>query len=87
MCKTHGEANGVGVYLSSAGNNGELGTWYTSAPGTGIDVISVGSVDKFVTEHPSWNLAKHRVNSTVTPIQNATIYFNGEETVPIVSLF
>ena len=86
MCKTHGEASGVAVYLSPAGNSGEFGTWHTSAPATGKDVISVGSVDKFVTEPSSRKLAKHRVNSTVTPIQNATIYVDGSETIPIVSL-
>ena len=78
--------SGMGVDSSVAGNDGELGPWYTSAPGTGKNVISVGSVDKFVTVPPPWNLANRGVNSTITPIQNATIYVNGEEAAPIVSL-
>ena len=71
---------------SPAGNDGEFGPWFTSEPATGKDVISVGSVDKFVAEPSSWNLAKHRANSTETLIQNATVHVNGVEAVPIVSL-
>ena len=69
-----------------AGNDGEFGPWYTSSPGTGKGVISVGSVDKFVTGSLLWNLANHGVNSTRLRIQNATIYVNGEEVTPIVRL-
>lgn len=46
----------------------------------------MGSVDKFVTGPSFWNLAKNRANSIIYPVQNATIYVNGEEVDPIVSL-
>lgn len=75
------------VYPSTAGNAGEAGPWYFSSPATGIDVIAVGSVDKYVAEPPSWNLINHRVTSTVTPVQNATVYVNGTEVAPIVSFY
>lgn len=86
MRKAHSGTNGTGVDPSPAGNNGRLGAWYTSYPAGGKDVISVGSVDKFVVDPSSRNLAKHRANSTVTLIQNATIHVNDEEVEPIVSL-
>lgn len=35
------------VVTIAAGNEGEFGAWYTSSPGNGIDVISVGSVEKY----------------------------------------
>jgi len=76
----------MGADPSPAGNDGEFGPWYTSMPATGKNVISVGSVDKFVAEPPSWNLTKHQANSTVTLIQNATVHVNGLEAVPIVNL-
>lgn len=34
------------IVTIAAGNNGEYGAWYTSSPGSGIGVISVGSVDR-----------------------------------------
>jgi subtilisin family serine protease len=34
------------VVTIAAGNDGAYGSWYTSSPGNGIDVISVASVDK-----------------------------------------
>lgn len=37
-------ARGVSV-MASAGNGGYAGTFYTESPGSGVDVISVGSVD------------------------------------------
>jgi len=77
---------GAGVHPPPAGNDGELGPWYTSLPGTGKAAISVGSVGRSVTGSPLWNLANHGVNSTRSRIQNATIYVNGEEVAPIVSL-
>jgi subtilisin family serine protease len=37
----------MGKVLSiAAGNNGGIGSWYTSNPGGGLDVICVGSIDK-----------------------------------------
>ncbi|KAF7315658.1 Subtilisin-like protease [Mycena indigotica] len=36
------------VVTIAAGNDGEYGPWYTSSPGAGIGVISVGSVDNVV---------------------------------------
>ncbi|QRV81567.1 minor extracellular protease vpr protein [Ceratobasidium sp. AG-Ba] len=36
------------VVVSSAGNDGLFGSWYASGPATGIDTISVGSVDNIV---------------------------------------
>lgn len=50
----------MGVYSSLAGNDGALGPWYASAPATGKDVISVGSVDKFVTVFSPWNLTNNK---------------------------
>ena len=34
------------VVTIAAGNAGEDGLWYTSSPGNGINVISVGSTNK-----------------------------------------
>ena len=34
------------IVTIAAGNDGSDGSWYTSSPGNGIDVISVGSVEK-----------------------------------------
>ncbi|KAK7053257.1 hypothetical protein VNI00_003883 [Paramarasmius palmivorus] len=36
------------VVTVAAGNDGGSGAWFTSAPGNGVDVISVGSVDNIV---------------------------------------
>ncbi|KAG8743915.1 hypothetical protein FRC12_014922, partial [Ceratobasidium sp. 428] len=33
------------IVTIAAGNDGQYGSWYTSGPGTGLNVISVGSVD------------------------------------------
>lgn len=75
----------MSIHSSLVGNSGDSGSWYIESPATGKDVISVGSVDKFVTGPSPWNLSKHLVNSTIIPVQNATIYVNGEEVAPIVS--
>jgi len=75
------------TYPSPAGNDGELGAWYASAPATGLDVISVGSVDKFVAGPSLWALAKYLINSIIMPVQNATVLVNGKEVAPIVSLW
>ncbi|PVF93857.1 subtilisin-like protein [Serendipita vermifera] len=37
------------IVTIAAGNSGDAGMWYASSPGTGIDVISVGSVDNTMT--------------------------------------
>ncbi|QRW22547.1 pyrolysin [Rhizoctonia solani] len=37
------------IVTIAAGNDGQYGSWYTSGPGTGLSVISVGSVDNTVT--------------------------------------
>jgi subtilisin family serine protease len=34
------------IVTIAAGNDGEYGSWYTSSPANGLNVISVGSVDK-----------------------------------------
>jgi hypothetical protein len=34
------------IVTIAAGNDGSDGSWYTSSPGNGVDVISVGSVEK-----------------------------------------
>jgi len=34
------------IITMAVGDNGNLGSWCVSSPATGIDVISVGSVDK-----------------------------------------
>lgn len=34
------------VVTIAAGNDGDMGSWYASSPGTGLDVISVASIDK-----------------------------------------
>jgi len=57
--------SGTGVYSSLAGNDGTRGPWFASTPATGQDVISVGSVDKFVTGPSPWNLTNQQVNSTM----------------------
>ncbi|KAG8703544.1 hypothetical protein FRC12_018728 [Ceratobasidium sp. 428] len=36
------------IVTISAGNDGEYGSWYTSGPATGLDVIAVGSVDNTI---------------------------------------
>ncbi|KAG8738765.1 hypothetical protein FRC10_006482 [Ceratobasidium sp. 414] len=36
------------IVTIAAGNDGAYGSWYTSGPGTGLSVISVGSVDNTV---------------------------------------
>ncbi|KEP49742.1 minor extracellular protease vpr protein [Rhizoctonia solani 123E] len=38
------------IVTIAAGNDGDYGAWYTSGPGTGLDVISVGSVDDTVSQ-------------------------------------
>ena len=34
------------IVTIAAGNEGAYGSWYSSSPGNGIDVISVASIDK-----------------------------------------
>lgn len=36
------------IVTVAAGNDGQYGSWYASGPGTGLSVIAVGSVDKYV---------------------------------------
>jgi len=36
------------IITVAAGNDGDFGSWDTSSPATGKDVISIGSVDKSV---------------------------------------
>ncbi|KAG8732163.1 hypothetical protein FRC10_001188 [Ceratobasidium sp. 414] len=36
------------IVTVAAGNDGEFGSWYASTPATGLDVISVGSVDNSI---------------------------------------
>ncbi|CAE6418377.1 unnamed protein product [Rhizoctonia solani] len=36
------------IVTIAAGNDGQYGAWYASGPGTGLDVISVGSVDNTI---------------------------------------
>ncbi|CAE6379771.1 unnamed protein product [Rhizoctonia solani] len=38
------------IVTIAAGNDGKYGAWYASGPGTGLDVISVGSVDNTVSQ-------------------------------------
>ncbi|KEP46652.1 minor extracellular protease vpr protein [Rhizoctonia solani 123E] len=38
------------IVTIAAGNDGNYGAWYASGPGTGLDVISVGSVDNTVSQ-------------------------------------
>jgi subtilisin family serine protease len=40
------------VVVIAAGNDGQLGSWYSSSPGNGIGVISVASVQKSVSIVP-----------------------------------
>ena len=40
------------VVTIAAGNDGNYGSWYTSSPGSGLDVISVASVEKCVAFSP-----------------------------------
>ncbi|KAF9650862.1 subtilisin-like protease [Thelephora ganbajun] len=54
------------VITIAAGNDGELGPWYTSAPATGKDVISMGSVDNTIT--PIQNVTIHVNSEEVAPI-------------------
>ncbi|CEL53508.1 Minor extracellular protease vpr OS=Bacillus subtilis (strain 168) GN=vpr PE=1 SV=1 [Rhizoctonia solani AG-1 IB] len=36
------------IVTTAAGNDGEYGAWYISSPATGLDVISVGSIDNSI---------------------------------------
>ncbi|CUA68407.1 Minor extracellular protease vpr [Rhizoctonia solani] len=38
------------IVTIAAGNDGQYGAWYASGPGTGLDVISVGSVDNTLSQ-------------------------------------
>ncbi|KAG5637854.1 hypothetical protein DXG03_004305, partial [Asterophora parasitica] len=75
-------ASGIIVTIA-AGNDGAVGSWYTASPGTGIDVITVASVD---------NTAIPLQNATVGGVAHAPItYFqtfplNVTETLPIYAL-
>lgn len=48
------------VVTIAAGNEGAYGAWYASSPGTGLDVISVASVDNTVI--PAQNATVHGVS-------------------------
>ncbi|EJF57652.1 subtilisin-like protease [Dichomitus squalens LYAD-421 SS1] len=47
------------IVTIAAGNDGSVGSWYTSGPGNGIDAISVASVDNTII--PLQNLTVHGV--------------------------
>ena len=87
MRQTHDGMIGMVAYSSLAGNDGQSGPWDAASPATGKDVISVGSVDKFVVGPSPWVLANRRVNSLITLAQNATVLVNGEKAAPIVSVW
>ena len=82
---SHSGISRMGAYPSLAGNYGANGPWLPLAPAAAKSAIAVGSVDKLVTEHPSRNPSDHRLTSTVILIQNATVFINGQEGVPVVS--
>ncbi|KAG5644690.1 hypothetical protein DXG03_007913 [Asterophora parasitica] len=71
------------IVTIAAGNSGSSGSWYTSSPGNGIDVISVASVD---------NTVIPLQNATVGGVPHAPItYFQTfplkvTETLPIYAL-
>lgn len=44
------------IVTIAAGNDGQYGSWYASGPGTGLNVISVGSVDKYVCSYAPRNI-------------------------------
>ena len=81
----HGGISRAGAYPSLVGNDGASGPWLPQAPAAGKAVIAVGSVDKLVTEPPSRNPSDHRLASTAMLIENATVFINGQEGVPVVS--
>ncbi|KAG8791007.1 hypothetical protein FRC12_010397 [Ceratobasidium sp. 428] len=43
-----GIADAGKIVTIAAGNDGQYGSWYTSSPGNGLNVISVGSVDNTI---------------------------------------
>ncbi|KAG6919367.1 hypothetical protein DXG01_006916 [Tephrocybe rancida] len=67
-------ATGIIVTIS-AGNDGASGSWYSSSPGNGINVISVSSLDKSVapTQMARSNQTTHHYLSTIIPLQNLTL--------------
>lgn len=54
-------------------SQGASGSWYTSSPGTGINVISVASLDKCVFFVYGVYCHAKFCDSTVIPLQNATV--------------
>ncbi|KAI0786595.1 subtilisin-like protease [Abortiporus biennis] len=62
------------VVTIAAGNDGGVGTWYASAPGTGKHVISVGSVD---------NTVIPAQNAIVAGIDHAPILYYSALPLPI----
>ena len=82
---SHSRIRRTGAHPSLAGNSGRSGPWLPESPAAGTGVIAVGSVDKLVTEPPSWNPSDPRLGSIVTLIQNATVFLNGQEGTPVVS--
>ena len=66
-----------GIIITAAtGNLGTLGSWYTSDPASGKEVIAIGSVDKSVFESSFADPSLYVVyfESTVIPLQNATVH-------------
>ena len=72
-------ARGVSV-MASAGNGGYAGTFYTESPGTGVDVLSVGSVDNVNFPGQNATLSFRR-----QPLQYIGLDNLGPGTFPLVS--
>ncbi|KAG5637680.1 hypothetical protein DXG03_004395, partial [Asterophora parasitica] len=71
------------VVTIAAGNDGTSGSWYTSSPGNGIDVISVASIDNIVI--PLQNAIVGGVrHAPITYFQ--TLPLNVTKTLPIYAL-
>ncbi|KAK0225536.1 pyrolysin [Armillaria fumosa] len=68
------------VVTIAAGNDGAYGSWYTSAPGNGISVISVASVDNLVI--PIQNVTVEGVDHDPIPYLEA-VPFNVTGDLPI----
>lgn len=72
------------VVTVAAGNDGPYGSWYTSSPGDGLNVISVASVDKYVwVKFFMEDMLIFNTRSLIIPSQNATVH--GVQHDPIVS--
>ncbi|CAE6445476.1 unnamed protein product [Rhizoctonia solani] len=48
------------IVTIAAGNDGEYGAWYASSPATGLDVISVGSIDNTILYQQNATLSNGR---------------------------